>query len=107
MTPPVLYINEDNLIRWDEAALSSDDSYINAGTGTWALKTAAGTSVGSGSLTYVTSSNGRWHATIDKLTVDDLTEEGTYYLELTLSNGSGADGFRRFEVVAKYHGLEP
>lgn len=99
-----LYINEDNLIRWDRVRLASSGSYVSSGTFTWALKNEAGTSLATGTLSYVASSSGRWQGVIDKLDVDDLTEGETYYLEITATNGSGADGFRRVQLVARYHG---
>ncbi len=102
-----LYLNEDALIRWDRARLASDSSYVNAGTCTWVLKDGGGATVTSGSLAYVSGTHGRWQGAIDKLDVDDLTEGATYWLEVTLSNGSGADGFRRVECVAQYHGEAP
>jgi hypothetical protein len=99
-----LYINEDNAIRWDAAKRAAAGTYINSGTGTWELLDADLNLLVSGSLSYVSSSNGRWQGTIDKTDVDDLVEGAVYYVDLTLTDGSGADGFRRIECVAQYHG---
>lgn len=101
-----VYINEDGLVRWDRARKASDGTFINSGSGGWELKDADETSLGTGAMTYVTGSSGRWHGTIDKTVVDDLTPGAKYWLEVTLTDGAGADGFRRIELVAKYHGTE-
>lgn len=98
-----LYINADNLIRYDRARLASTDAYVNAGTSTWTLRDAALASLATGSLAYVASTNGRWHGAIDKTDTDTLTEGETYYVDITLDNGSGAEDFRRVECVAAYH----
>ncbi len=106
-----IYIGEDNLFRWDRAKHASDGSYVNAGTGSWDLRTAddpaLGTSVASGTLTYVTASNGRWQGTMDKDAPSPALVEGTtYYLFLTLNDGAGADGYRRIECPAQYQAEE-
>lgn len=98
-----LFINEDNLIRWDRADLASSGAFVNSGTGTWELLDADGLSLATGSMAYVASSRGRWHGTIDKADTDSLIEGATYFVGITLANGSGADGFRRVECVAAYN----
>lgn len=99
-----LYINEDNLFTWDKAKRRSTGAYINSGTGSWALKDEDGVSLATGSLAYATASNGKWQGTVDKLSTAGLVLGSVYYVELTLTDGSGADGFRRIECVADYHG---
>lgn len=102
-----LYINEDNDVFWDRARLASTSAYVNSGSGSYALLDDDGNSIDTGSLAYVTGTHGRWFAAIDKADVAGLTEGATYWLELTLSNGTGADGFRRVECEAQYHGEAP
>lgn len=107
-----LYINSDNLIEIDLLKLVLAGTYVNSGTVSWELQERDGTLITSGSLTYVTSSTGRWVGVIDKSDVLSVAKggiivEGTsYYLEVTIDNGSGVDDFRRIELVAKYHGTE-
>jgi hypothetical protein len=101
-----LHIGEDNLIRWDGMELASTPgSYVISGTVTFALKSKAGVSLATGSLSNVSGFNGRWQGTIAStdLTSAILIENETYILEVTASNGSGADGFRRLELTAVYH----
>lgn len=100
-----LYINEDNLVRWNTAKLGSDDTYINSGSGTWTLRDNDLVELATGSLVYVTSTNGRWQAIIPSTDTEDLVENATYWLDLELTNNNGADGFRRIECVAVYHGV--
>jgi hypothetical protein len=102
-----LTIGEDNLVRFDKVRLASDGSYINSGSGTWELFDTDGTtSLGTGALSYVTASNGRWHGTIPSTVTDDLLEGSTYKLVLDFDNGSGADAYRVIYYEAGYHGAE-
>ena len=99
----ILYKNEDNLVRLDLAQLASTDAYVNAGTATWELKDDDDASLATGTLSYVAASDGRWQGAIDKDDVADVTVGGTYWLEVTIDNGSGAEGFRRIQLIAQYH----
>jgi len=96
-----LFVNSDNLIRWDGMTLASTGVYVNDATVTYAIKTAAGAAVpgASGSLTYVTSRNGRYDGVCESSVT--LIADRTYYLEVTAVAG-GANGFRRVECVAAY-----
>lgn len=105
MTQTIL-INEDNHIRWEKARKASDNTYVNSGSGTWSLKDSDDVELATGSLSYVASSNGRWHGTISQDDTADLTEGTTYFLEVSLTDGAGADAFRRVEVIAGYHGSD-
>lgn len=98
-----LYLSEDNLIRWDRAQLASDSSYVNSGTASWELKNEDGLSLGTGILSYVATTRGRWQGAIPSTLTTTLTEGSTYSLEITLTNGAGADGFRKIELIAEYH----
>lgn len=95
----VLDVGSDNLLRWDEMTLASSGAYVNDATVTWALKTAAGVSIATGSLTYVDASNGRYDGVCESTV--ELTAGQTYYLEITAVSG-GANGFRRIECFAAY-----
>lgn len=101
MTQPI-FVAEDNLVRLDRLRLSSTGAYVNAGTVTYALKDAAGNVVSSGSLAYVAGTHGRWQGAIDRADVAGLTVGAPYWLDVTIDNGAGADGFRRVECVARY-----
>lgn len=103
MAIQTIHINEDNLIRIDLLRLSSNNNYVNSGTLSWNLKDSDDVSLGTGSLTYVSGTNGRWHGAIPSTVTDGLTEGAIYYLEVTMANEDGADGFRRLELVAGYH----
>ena len=107
-----LHMNEDNLIRFNRVRLESTGAFINSGTGTWSLKGPTGTELGTGSLAYVASSNGKWHGTINKAVVYDVALGGTLVdgdectLEVTFDNGGGADAFRKVDLIATYHSGE-
>lgn len=105
-----LFIDEDNLIEWDEMKDSSDDSYINNATGTWTLKTNVSntptTTIASGSIAYVTASSGKYQATIDAAAPSPaLTLNATYWISVTVSSGA-RNGFRRDLFKAVYHGFD-
>ena len=61
-----IYIDEDNVIQWDGMADSTDSTYINDATATYAIKTLGGTSKATGSLAYVSGSDGKYQGTLDK-----------------------------------------
>lgn len=105
-----LYINADNLIEIDLLKLVLGGTYVNAGTVAYDLLEQDGTVIASGFLSYVSTTDGRWAGVVDKTYVKSVAKGGTivegnsYFLELTIDNGSGVDDFRRLELIAKYHG---
>lgn len=104
----VLYIAEDFKISLTGLSYTTDAgvvTYLNAATVTYALKSAAGTTVtgGTGSLSYIAASNGNYTATGDKAVSVLLSEGAKYFLEVTAAEG-GRDGFRRLELRAEYRG---
>lgn len=105
----VLYLNEDHTVRWDGATktVNGTASYLNSATVTYALKDATGTAVsgGTGTLSYISSSNGNYEGTIEStvVTTSNFTEGGTCFLELTLSEGL-FNGFRRLVCRVAYRG---
>jgi hypothetical protein len=107
MDEDVLYIGEDNNLYWDGAAGTSSTTgataFLNAATITYALKTAAGASVasGTGSLTYITGSDGNYVGAIQSTVTSTLTAGAVYYLEYTLVS-SPYNGFRKLKRRAKY-----
>jgi len=97
-----IYIDEDNVIQWDGMADSTDSSYINDATATYEIKTLGGTSKATGSLAYVSGSDGKYQGTLDKADAAELVAGTEYVLEITAAS-SGRDGFRRIPFVARYH----
>ena len=71
---------------------------------TFILKNSAGSAVssGSGTCSYVTGSKGCYIGVLED--VVSLTENNTYYLELTATASNDRIGFRRITYTAKYHG---
>ena len=101
-----IHINEDNLVQWKRAKLQTNGTFVNSGTGSWSLKDPDGNELATGALSYVTGTNGTWQGTIDQLDVADLSEGTPYYLEISLADNLGSDGFRRLQLIARYHGAE-
>ena len=106
----VIFINEGNTLFWeglsDENKPHSDPTrWINTATVSAAVKNEAGNEVISGiTLAYVTGSNADYRGTVTKAQAATLTEETKYFVEMTASANGFEDGFRRFEVRARYHG---
>jgi len=96
-----LAIGADNLIRWDEMDLASNGVTVNDAVTSFVLKDAANAPVpgGSASMPYVPASAGRYDGIL--LYSVALTDQATYFLELTGISGA-ARGFRRIECVAAY-----
>ncbi len=53
-------------------------------------------------MTYVTGTQGCYRGTLEDGV--SLTENGTYYLEITASASGDRVGFRRLQFIAQYHG---
>jgi hypothetical protein len=83
-------------------------SYLNAATGTWELRTAkynGGSQVSTGSMAYVSSSNGEYVGGIDNAI--SLTEGTTYWLHVTLAEGGVVGDWEIPVVAARRTGLNP
>lgn len=93
----ILAVGADNLIRWDAMDLASNGVIVNDATTTFTLKDAAGATVATGSMPFV--SNGRYDGILESTVT--LNVGATYFLELTAVSGS-ANGFRHIECVAMY-----
>lgn len=78
----------------------STGSLLTGGVITYALKNAGGTSLGTGSLSYVSA--GLFQGTILPAVTVTLTAGETYYLEVTVNSGQD---FRRIPLTAAYREL--
>lgn len=85
------------------ARLSATGAYLNAATVTYTLYTAAGVSVSTGTLTYVTSSNGNYLGVIESTVTSTLTAGASYYVRFTLAEGT-ADLADRLDLIARAPG---
>ena len=107
MNPVPVYKSAPTLIRLDEVRKGTDETYVNTGlTLTWAIKDSAEATVtnGTGSLTYIAASNGRYEGTIPSNVNLTIGQAGVH-LEITVS-GTVAD-FRRIPVDVIYHREQP
>jgi hypothetical protein len=73
--------------------------YLNSATVTFVLYNAVGTSVTSGSCTYVTSSDAVYRGVIESTVTSTLTAGNAYYLIYTVSS-SGIDSEHREDLTA-------
>jgi hypothetical protein len=103
-----LYLNSDNNIKLTGLSDADDGSYLNAATVTYTIKNEAGSTVtgGTGTLTYVTASNGNYLGVVDSLVVvttsaTPFTLNGSFFLELSVDSGAYED-FRRIPVNVAY-----
>ena len=102
MSADTIFIGCDNLIEWDGATNEADDSYLNAATATFTLKTLAGVAVSGAedvTMSYVADSDGVYQGTLQSTV--SLTENAEYYVEVSLAQ-SGLVAFRRWKVVTMY-----
>ena len=107
-----IHINEGNTLVWeglsDENKPNSDATrWINNATVTAEIKDKTGAVViASITLSYVASSNGLYRGTITKPQAATLIDGTKYFVEMTAVVSGFEDGFRRFEVRARYHGRQ-
>ena len=109
-----LYIGEDNVVFWGDTDIPGSGlydtvtkSFVNDATMTFTLKNSAGSAVSGASavsMTYVTGSQGCYRGVLEDGV--SLTENSTYYLEITATGSSDRIGFRRIEYTARYHGAD-
>lgn len=97
------YISSDNVIQLDKFYDAVNAAYLNAATVTATMKDLEGTEVTGETwpvtLIYVSGSDGKYQATVDKDLV--LTENSSYFIEITASE-SGIDKFFKRRVIAAY-----
>jgi hypothetical protein len=107
-----IHINEGNTLVWeglsDENKTHSDATrWLNNATITAQIKDREGTVVIANiALSYIASSNGVYRGTITKAQVATLIDGNKYFVEMTAVVTGFEDGFRRFEVRARYHGRQ-
>ena len=105
---PVIPIGADYQVGYEGAHtdVGGVETYLNAGPVTYALKDSDGATIagGTGSLTYDGAGTGDYYGTIDADVTVLLTEDASYYIEITYTDGSGNDDFRRVKRVAGYRG---
>ena len=107
-----IHINEGNTLVWeglsDENKPHSDATrWINNATITAEIKDNLGAVVIAGvTLPYVASSNGVYRGTVTKAHAALLINGTKYFVEMNAVVTGFEDGFRRFEIRARYHGRE-
>lgn len=97
-----LYVSADNNIKYLGAMDDVTESYINTATVTFEVKNSAGTVItgGTGTCSYVTSSNGNYVGVLDAAA--EIVDGTTYYLEVTATASGGYNDFRRQQCVGAY-----
>ncbi len=102
-----IYLGEDHAVKWGDSATNGayavGTGFLNSATVTYALKTAAGATIATGTCSYVAASNGNYRGTIESSALTALVLGALYTLEITLVQGS-LDGFRRLHLEARYRG---
>ena len=96
----VFFQSNDNLIRWDGMTRASDGAFVNDATVTWSLKDSDGVELDSGTLTYVSGSNGRYQG-VQQSSVNIGSKDDVVFLEVTAVSGT-LDGFRRVQGVVLF-----
>ncbi len=107
-----LYIGEDNVVFWGDRHTPNSglydnnlEQFINNATLTFTLKDSSNVAVSGAngiSMSYITGSKGVYEGTLEDGV--SLTENATYYLEITATASGDRVGFRRLSFVAVYHG---
>lgn len=107
-----LFIGEDNIVFWGDRHIQNSglydnslEAFINDATVTFTLKDSNGSAVSGASnisMSYVTGSKGVYEGTLEDGV--SLTENSTYYLEITATASGDRVGFRRIQFTAQYHG---
>lgn len=101
--PFVLFISSDMTWTLPGVKNAVSGAFLNAGTCTYILKKSDGTTVtgGTGSLSYVSGSDGDYRGTIESTVTTLLKNGDPYWLEVTFAEG-GLDRFWRLPCVAQY-----
>jgi len=103
---PVLFINEDNMVKITGLKDAETGDYVNDATGTFDVLDEDGTAVAGMTnitITYVAGSNGDYAGYLDKLLAADLTQLERYQVAITMASGA-KDLYRRIPLNAIYHG---
>ena len=107
MQPLPVFKSAPTLLRLDEVRKASDETYVNSGlTMTFAIKDSAEATVtnGTGSLSYIAASNGRYEGTIPSNVGLTVGQSGAH-IEITVT-GTVSD-FRRIPLDVIYHREQP
>lgn len=101
----ILYIGNDRYITLSGLNDAADNSYLNSATVTYAIYEANGTAVsgGTGTLSYISASNGNYRGIIDAAITATLTAEAAYYIAITATQGN-YDGLFRIDCTARIRG---
>lgn len=109
-----LHIGEDNIVFWGDRDTPGSGLYdrvsgafINDAVMTFTLKNSAGVAVSGATavtMDYITGTQGCYYGVLEDGVT--LTENATYYLEITATGSGDRVGFRRLEYQAKYHGAD-
>ena len=109
-----LYIGEDNIVFWGDRHIPNSglydnnlEQFVNNATVTFTLKDSSNVAVSLAngiSMSYVTGSKGVYEGTLEDGVA--LTENATYYLEITATASGDRVGFRRITYQAIYHGSD-
>lgn len=95
-----LYIGADMDVEYT-GAQDREGTFLNSGTCTWQLFTAAGVSVATGTLTYDTGSDGDYYGVIESTVTAGLTADAPYYVIITFVQGAYNDS-RKLNSRAAY-----
>lgn len=109
-----LFIGQDNTVFWGDRAIPNSglydnnlEQFVNNATVTFTLKDSAGSAVSGAtavSMSYVTGTKGVYEGTLEDGV--SLTENSTYYLEITATASGDRVGFRRISFQALYRGAQ-
>ena len=95
-----VFIDNDNMFKLDGLVDVQDDSYQNAATVTIRLLTLAYVEVlAAQTLNYISASNGKYQASVDKTSFAPLAVGARYLVEFSAVEG-GLDYLRYIKVVA-------
>lgn len=106
-----LYIGQDNRVVWGDREVPNSGLYdtnlerfVNDATVTFRLVDSNNSAVSgsSGTMSYITGSKGLYEGVLEDNV--SLSENSTYYLEITASASGDRVGFRRISYVAVYQG---
>lgn len=99
MSTLALYVANDNVLELNGLIDELAGTYINSATVTYALKDSDGATVDSGSMTYVSASNGVYRATLaDTLSI---TAGESYTAVIDADGGPGLKYHSESAVIAK------
>jgi hypothetical protein len=104
----VLYLNADNNIKVTGLSDADSGDYLNSATVTYVIKNEAGSTItnGTGTLSYVTASNGNYLGVVDSAVMVTtsaipFTLTGVFFIEITVDSSAYED-FRRIPCTVAY-----